>query len=81
MRNVDGTASPLAFFGAELRRIRMEAGLSQEQLGQRIGCPSWFADWAERERTARSICWWEVARNLSGVVAVALRRLTAAGSA
>jgi hypothetical protein len=30
MRNVDGTASPLAFFGAELRRIRMEAGLSQQ---------------------------------------------------
>ena len=29
MRNVDGTASPLAFFGAELRRIRMEAGLSR----------------------------------------------------
>jgi transcriptional regulator with XRE-family HTH domain len=106
MRNVDGTASPLAFFGAELRRIRNEAGLSQEQLGQRIGysgtligkveigerapsedlagrCdealetkgllpriydlarrwdggyPSWFAGWAERERTATSICWWE----------------------
>jgi DNA-binding XRE family transcriptional regulator len=106
MRNVDGTASPLAFFGAELRRTRMEAGLSQEQLGQRIGysgtligkveigertpsedlagrCdealdtkgllpriyelarrwdggyPSWFAGWAERERTATSICWWE----------------------
>jgi transcriptional regulator with XRE-family HTH domain len=37
MRDVDGTASPLAFFGAELRRTRMEAGLSQEQLGQRIG--------------------------------------------
>ena len=37
MRNVDGTASRLAFFGAELRRIRMAAGLSQEQLGQRIG--------------------------------------------
>ena len=37
MRNVDGTASPLAFFGAELRRTRMEAGLTQEQLGQRIG--------------------------------------------
>jgi transcriptional regulator with XRE-family HTH domain len=106
MRNVDGTASPLAFFGAELRRVRNEAGLSQEQLGQRIGysgtligkveigqrapsedlaerCdealetkgllpriydlarrwdggyPSWFAGWAERERTAASICWWE----------------------
>jgi transcriptional regulator with XRE-family HTH domain len=37
MRDVDGTSSPLAFFGAELRRTRMEAGLSQEQLGQRIG--------------------------------------------
>jgi transcriptional regulator with XRE-family HTH domain len=37
MREIDGTASPLAFFGAELRRARNEAGLSQEQLGQRIG--------------------------------------------
>ena len=37
MREIDGTASPLAFFGAELRRFRVEAGLSQEQLGQRIG--------------------------------------------
>jgi transcriptional regulator with XRE-family HTH domain len=37
MRQIDGTASPLAFFGAELRRARTEAGLSQEQLGQRIG--------------------------------------------
>jgi transcriptional regulator with XRE-family HTH domain len=37
MREIDGTASPLAFFGAELRRARSEAGLSQEQLGQRIG--------------------------------------------
>ena len=27
----------MAFFGAELRRARNEAGLSQEQLGQRIG--------------------------------------------
>jgi transcriptional regulator with XRE-family HTH domain len=37
LREIDGTASPLAFFGAELRRFRAEAGLSQEQLGQRIG--------------------------------------------
>jgi transcriptional regulator with XRE-family HTH domain len=37
MREIDGTASPLAFFGAELRRLRVEAGLSQEVLGQRIG--------------------------------------------
>jgi transcriptional regulator with XRE-family HTH domain len=37
VREIDGTASPLAFFGAELRRARNEVGLSQEQLGQRIG--------------------------------------------
>jgi transcriptional regulator with XRE-family HTH domain len=37
MREVDGTASPLAFFGAELRRARAEAGLSQDQVGQKIG--------------------------------------------
>ncbi|HTW01966.1 MAG TPA: helix-turn-helix transcriptional regulator [Streptosporangiaceae bacterium] len=37
MREIDGTASPLAFYGSELRRARMEAGLSQDQLGQRIG--------------------------------------------
>jgi len=37
MRDLDGTASPLAFFGSELRRARNEAGLSQEQLGQKIG--------------------------------------------
>jgi transcriptional regulator with XRE-family HTH domain len=37
MREIDGTASPLAFFGAEFRRARIGAGLSQEQLGQKIG--------------------------------------------
>jgi transcriptional regulator with XRE-family HTH domain len=36
-RELDPGASPLAFFGAELRRARTAAGLSQEQLGQRIG--------------------------------------------
>ena len=36
-RELDPGASPLAFFGAELRRARAAAGLSQEQLGQRIG--------------------------------------------
>ncbi len=35
-RELDPGASPLAFFGAELRRARATAGLSQEQLGQRI---------------------------------------------
>jgi transcriptional regulator with XRE-family HTH domain len=37
IRELDPGASPLAFFGAELRRARMAAGLSQEQLGQRVG--------------------------------------------
>src|ERR1700726_641722 len=37
IRELDPGASPLAFFGAELRRARSTAGLSQEQLGQRVG--------------------------------------------
>jgi transcriptional regulator with XRE-family HTH domain len=37
VRELDPSAGPLDFFGAELRRARTAAGLSQEQLGQRIG--------------------------------------------
>ncbi len=37
IRELDPTAGPLDFFGAEVRRWRTSAGLSQEQLGQRIG--------------------------------------------
>jgi DNA-binding XRE family transcriptional regulator len=37
MRELDSSAGPLEFFGAELRRWRTAAGLSQEQLGQRVG--------------------------------------------
>lgn len=37
IRELDPTAGPLDFFGAELRRWRTAAGLSQEQLGQRVG--------------------------------------------
>jgi transcriptional regulator with XRE-family HTH domain len=36
-RELDPGASPLAFFGSELRRARAATGLSQEQLGQRLG--------------------------------------------
>lgn len=36
-RELDPGASPLAFFGAELRRTRTAAGLSQDQLGQHVG--------------------------------------------
>jgi transcriptional regulator with XRE-family HTH domain len=35
-RDLDPAASPLAFFGAELRRLRIAAGLSQDDLGQAI---------------------------------------------
>jgi transcriptional regulator with XRE-family HTH domain len=37
IRDLDPSAGPLEFFGAELRRARTAARLSQEQLGQRLG--------------------------------------------
>ena len=37
IRELDPSAGPLDFFGAELRRARTSARLSQEQLGQRVG--------------------------------------------
>ena len=36
LRDLDPSSSVLAFFGAELRRLRTAAGVSQEELGQRI---------------------------------------------
>lgn len=36
-RELDPTAGPLDFFGAEVRRWRTATGLSQEQLGQKVG--------------------------------------------
>jgi hypothetical protein len=35
-RNLDATRSPIAFFGAELRRVRVAADMSQEQLGRQL---------------------------------------------
>jgi hypothetical protein len=35
-RNLDATYSPMAFFGAELRRARVVAGMSQDQLGRAL---------------------------------------------
>jgi transcriptional regulator with XRE-family HTH domain len=35
-RNLDATRSPMAFFGAELRRARVSAGMSQDQLGRAL---------------------------------------------
>jgi transcriptional regulator with XRE-family HTH domain len=36
-RDLDPGSGPLAFFGAEFRRCRSAAGLSQDQLGDEIG--------------------------------------------
>lgn len=35
-RSLDATRSPMAFFGAELRRARLAAGMSQDQLGRTL---------------------------------------------
>jgi transcriptional regulator with XRE-family HTH domain len=35
-RDLDSAASVLAFFGAELRRLRTDADMSQEQLAERV---------------------------------------------
>ncbi|MFG2328344.1 Scr1 family TA system antitoxin-like transcriptional regulator [Streptomyces sp. NPDC048604] len=38
IRNLDPSASPLDYYGAELRRLREEAGLNQPQLGKILFC-------------------------------------------
>ncbi|MFG2191419.1 helix-turn-helix domain-containing protein [Streptomyces sp. NPDC048639] len=38
IRDLDPGASPLDYFGAELRRLRESAGLSQQQLGEIVFC-------------------------------------------
>ncbi|WP_329623762.1 helix-turn-helix transcriptional regulator [Streptomyces sp. NBC_01255] len=38
IRNLDPSASPLDYYGSELRRLREEAGLNQQQLGDIVFC-------------------------------------------
>ncbi|MFF0478591.1 Scr1 family TA system antitoxin-like transcriptional regulator [Streptomyces sp. NPDC004284] len=38
IRNLDPSASPLDYYGSELRRLREEAGLNQPQLGKILYC-------------------------------------------
>ncbi|MFB8312395.1 Scr1 family TA system antitoxin-like transcriptional regulator [Streptomyces sp. NPDC055961] len=38
IRNLDPSASPLDYYGSELRRLREEAGLNQPQLGKILFC-------------------------------------------
>ncbi|MEU7009802.1 helix-turn-helix transcriptional regulator [Streptomyces sp. NPDC046332] len=38
IRSLDPSASPLDYYGAELRRLREEAGLNQQQLGDIVYC-------------------------------------------
>lgn len=37
-KNLDASQSPSAFYGAELRRLREQANLSQDQLGEMVFC-------------------------------------------
>ncbi|PHQ53059.1 transcriptional regulator, partial [Streptomyces cinnamoneus] len=37
-KDTDPYADPRAFYGSELKRLREGAGLTQEQLGQRVFC-------------------------------------------
>ncbi|MGH3322068.1 MAG: helix-turn-helix domain-containing protein [Streptosporangiaceae bacterium] len=48
-KRLDPSASALAFFGAELRRLRSAAGVSQEQLGEKV---NYSADLISKIETA-----------------------------
>jgi transcriptional regulator with XRE-family HTH domain len=75
-REPDVGASPLALFGAELRHYRTVAGLSQEQLGERIGYSAALVGAVE---TARRVATEDFAQRCDELVELrtggALRRL------
>jgi transcriptional regulator with XRE-family HTH domain len=55
--------SVLAFFGSELRRLRSAAGLSQEELGQRISYSGSLVGLIETARQPRVKTWPPAATN------------------
>lgn len=55
LREPDGEASPLTFFASELRRLRDQAGLSQEQLAQQIAYSTGLVSMVERARRNPSL--------------------------
>jgi transcriptional regulator with XRE-family HTH domain len=52
LRDLDAASSVLAFFGAELRRLRTAAGMSQEELGQQISYSGSLVGMVETARRA-----------------------------
>jgi transcriptional regulator with XRE-family HTH domain len=54
LRELEPSASVLAFFGAELRRLRAAADLSQEELGQRVTYSASLIGMIETARRAPS---------------------------
>ncbi|WP_329092642.1 helix-turn-helix domain-containing protein [Streptosporangium sp. NBC_01469] len=54
-REPDGETSPLTFFASELRRLRDQAGLSQEQLAQQIAYSTGLVSMVERAKRNPSL--------------------------
>jgi transcriptional regulator with XRE-family HTH domain len=52
LRDLDPSSSVVAFFGAELRRLRSAVGISQEDLGQRISYSGSLVGMVETARRA-----------------------------
>jgi transcriptional regulator with XRE-family HTH domain len=52
LRDLDPSSSVVAFFGAELRRLRSAAGMSQEDLGQRVSYSGSLVGMVETARRA-----------------------------
>jgi transcriptional regulator with XRE-family HTH domain len=52
LRDLEPASSVLAFFGAELRRLRSAADLSQEDLGQRVSYSGSLVGMVETARRA-----------------------------